>query len=190
MVHRNIIYTVYLFSKYLNTSYVMVHQSWYFCFSCMAKFKYILCYGSSLQVYFWYTHSIHLNTSYVMVHPERQETLELLLAHLNTSYVMVHHIVKILDFLAEQFKYILCYGSSRSTVQYIKPQQDLNTSYVMVHHNSRYINWRHVHNLNTSYVMVHLNQKKTAPCFKKFKYILCYGSSSSNNRRIQKNAAI
>ena len=55
----------------------------------------------------------HLNTSYVMVHRGKQSLLIKKREDLNTSYVMVHLMAHLEGAVPTEFKYILCYGSSR-----------------------------------------------------------------------------
>ena len=52
----------------LNTSYVMVHHDLTLSTSAISKFKYILCYGSSIVELIKASVANYLNTSYVMVH--------------------------------------------------------------------------------------------------------------------------
>ena len=57
--------------------------------------------------------------------------------------------------LQKIFKYILCYGSSRTFKSMLDARNDLNTSYVMVHQRLQSVVAVHTPYLNTSYVMVH-----------------------------------
>ena len=100
-------------------------------------FKYILCYGSSQISPFIVRLKQNLNTSYVMVHRTSSIVFCRALAYLNISYVMVHHATMCRWLRAARFKYILCYGSSRSTHRQKKYVQNLNTSDVMVHREQR-----------------------------------------------------
>ena len=70
---------------------------------------------------------------------------------------MVHPIKRTQISIGCTFKYILCYGSSRSAS---------SPSYSFF-------------NLNTSYVMVHPSGSLNAILSVIFKYILCYGSSET-----------
>ena len=100
--------------KHLNTSYVMVHQLQVLLSKGVHKFKYILCYGSSLcRSRLQKSWLRYLNTSYVMVHPATGGIL-LCLATI-FKYTLCYGSSQLKHFLPifhSLFKYILCYGSS------------------------------------------------------------------------------
>ena len=68
----------------------MVHPRLPLCRSCLSKFKYILCYGSSADGFVSF--GANLGFKYILCYGSSDEMAEesALRWHLNTSYVMVH----------------------------------------------------------------------------------------------------
>ena len=158
MVHPHLRISQCVFS-HLNTSYVMVHQIDLLGTYDVAVFKYILCYGSSMLWDWGWDWSAHLNTSYVMVHLGRKKRCCGCSIYLNTSYVMVHLLWKLTKRDKILFKYILCYGSSRSAILTFFFCSSFK--YILCYGSS-----------NADFV------GQILPVV--FKYILCYGSSCFN----------
>ncbi len=74
----------------LNTSYVTVlHRNKVSRNRNRRKFKYILCYGSTLDIPRLLLGAEHLNTSYVTVLRQLEKLVEECAEYLNTSYVTV-----------------------------------------------------------------------------------------------------
>ena len=119
-------------------------------------FQYILCYGSTVKTTYLYLFIKNFNTSYVTVQHLYFLTYSLNNPYFNTSYVTVQ------PFIRRSSPYIL---------------KDFNTSYVTVQQVYDRLVETYFRDFNTSYVTVqHLDVLVDGP-FKKFQYILCYGST-------------
>ena len=156
------------------------------------------CYQIVLLVLFAY-----LNTSYVLVLRARDTIMVFTeLTYLNTSYVLVllskqlSENGKVVSFKyilclgstrrylnvkiqGKRFKYILCLGST-GHIWFLSQSYPvhLNTSYVLVLLLYGAIVQHLLGNLNTSYVLVLLIGGIEMDNLKRFKYILCLGSTN------------
>ena len=121
------------FIGYLNTSYVSIQYYSKWVYVTCHRFKYILCFYSIEQTYFFDELRDNLNTSYVSIQLHIKRIHEMEEKYLNTSYVSIQYCPKEIS-LCEPYHLNTSYVSIQCLwgAETGAGEDNLNTSYVSI----------------------------------------------------------